>query len=185
MRKTILNIVTVVAIVTLLAPGASAQSNMTAFGELGFAKLMEDGAPGGSIGFGGGIIYPLPNRPFAVGGEVAYLLLGSESNIDFSEIQITGQGYYMFPEQPSMQPYLEAGAGFYNSRSSGEIEIPGLPSVDVDESETDLGINFGGGIKFGKADSKVKFGADGKWHVIFADDSANMITLMARAFFDL
>ena len=111
----------------LLAIGLSssvalAQSQMTFFGEVGFAKMMEDGAPGGSIGFGVGMTVPLPfGEAFTGGPEIDYLILGEEGDFSWAVIPVTGQAYYTFPTSGAVSPYATAGLGFYNTRVKVDI----------------------------------------------------------------
>lgn len=180
----------VLAVLILTAGGAAAQEKPLYFyGGLGYAKALNDGAPGGSIGFHGGLIYRMQNSPLAIGGEVGYLMLGKEEEGDFeatwSTIPITGQVYYVIPTEGTMMPFLTGGLGFYNTKVEADYTGPlGDLFPSVETSNTDLGINLGAGFKMGSPDSAVQFGADGRFHIIMTEDeSTNVVTLMGRVYF--
>lgn len=189
----------VLALAALLPTPSAAELPFTIYGQVGYGKIMEDNAPDGGIGFGGGIIYPFANSPFAVGAELGYDMLGKESfegimgvgsgEWTFSTIPVTAQAYYIIPTSGSVGGYLDAGAGFYNFRVKTKAEADlgefGDYSIDETNSETDLGVNLGGGLKFGGADSNMKFGADAKFHIIMTEgESTNMVTVFGRIFFE-
>ena len=190
----------VLVLAAFLPTPSHAELPFTIYGQAGFGKIMEDGAPDGGIGFGAGIIYPFANSPFAIGAELGYDMLGKEEYTDNIEgfdvsvsakasvIPVTAQAYYMIPTTGSVGGYLDVGAGFYNVRakveasaSIGEFDY----SLDDTESETDLGINLGGGLKFGAPEKSMKFGVDAKFHIIMTEvESTNMITAFGRIYFE-
>jgi hypothetical protein len=148
------------------------------YGHIGYAKMLEDGAPDGSVGFGGGVAYMLPSMPsLAVGGEVSWLLLGSYDVFDEtrkdSVIPVTGQVTYFIERGSSAVPFVTAGAGFYQYRvTDGETFTDG-----------NGGINFGGGVKI-ETDKQVSYGAEARIHIVFTeDDSTNLLTVMGKVFF--
>ncbi len=179
---------------------AAAELPFTIYGGAGFGKAMNDGAPGGGLGLGGGIVYQFENSPFAIGGDLGYIMLGKEdwggtfggaeasAEITWSAIPFTAQGYYMIPVSGSVAPYLEAGAGFYNTRAKWKYSASyeGI-SIGQDEtdSSTDMGINLGGGLKFGNPDAKMRFGADARYHIIMTEgESTGMVTVFGRVYFE-
>ncbi len=201
-RRVVFCLVSVV-LMAFVVSTASAKLPFTVFGEVGFGKLMEDGAPGGSVGFGAGLIYKVPSTPvLGIGADLGYVMLGKDSEsaefgggvggsieAKWSVIPVTAQVYYLFPSKSSMGGYLDGGAGFYNTRVkvSGTADLGGFGSYSVDDtsSDTNFGVNFGGGLKFGQADKKMAFGVDGKFHVIMTEgNSTNMLTVFGRLFFD-
>jgi len=183
----------VLGLAAILPMSAAAELPFTIYGGAGFGKWMEDNAPDGGVGFGAGIIYPFQNSPFAIGADLGYQMLGSYdgvyglvdevAEIKLSVIPVTAQGYYMIPVSGSVAPYLGAGVGFYNMRTKVEykVDLPLLQEFDDTYSSTDMGINLGGGLKFGGADSKMKFGADARFHIIMTEDeSTNLVTVFGR-----
>jgi hypothetical protein len=88
-------------------------------------------------------------------------------------IQGTVNAIYKFKtsETSQIRPYLIGGVGLYNSKISGD-DIPD----DLEESETDFGINGGAGFdfKFGNVGAFI----EGRFHNVFADpDNANFIPI--------
>jgi len=141
----------------------------------GFAKLMEDNAPSGSFGVGGGIAYMLQSMPnVAIGAEASYLNLGSDAGLDWSVIPVTAQIMFFFQSSgPTTVPFMDAGVGLYNLRVKYEGNT---------ESDNKAGINFGGGLKLGGG--RMAFGAEARYHVVFTEhDSTNMLTIMGKLFF--
>lgn len=190
----------VLALAAVVPTQAAAELPFTIYGGAGFGKWMEDGAPDGGIGIGAGIIYPFENSPFAIGGELGYQMLGSydysysgavadaSAEVKFSAIPVTAQGYYMIPVQGSVAPYVDLGLGFYSMRWKYDFEagVEGLGSIGLDDtqSETDLGINLGGGLMFGEPDAKLRFGADLKYHIVMTEnESTSIITAFGRVYF--
>jgi hypothetical protein len=178
MRTSILAALTALALVASIVPTAAA-APITWFSELGYGKITNNGAPDGSIGFGVGLMYQFPTSNWGLGAEACYQNLGSveagTEEASFSTIPVTVQLNHMFPSAGTTSLYLGAGTGFYST----SVEVG-----DVDASNTDLGLNFGGGLKFGSATSTLKFGVDGKYHIIMTEgESTNMISLFGRIFF--
>lgn len=142
----------------------------------GFAKLLEDNAPSGSFGVGGGIAYVLQSMPnVAIGAEASYLILGSDEGLDWSAIPVTAQIMYFFRSSgPTTVPFMDAGVGLYNLR---------VKYADDTESENKAGINFGGGLKLSTG-GRMAFGAEARYHVVFTEnESTNMLTVMGKLFF--
>jgi opacity protein-like surface antigen len=162
----------------------------------GFAKWLEDGAPSGSFGFLAGMHYKIPSTPaLAIGAEGGYLMLGGEdeteviesipveASYDLSAIPITGQvTYFIGDEGAQAMPFVTAGGGFYQLRTSVEASAMGVSLSDTDTS-SEVGMNFGGGVKM-NTDSSVSFGADARFHLVFTEgESTNLLTVMGRVFF--
>jgi len=191
--RTILAGLTAVLFVFLLLPTASnaEQLPFLLHGNLGFGKMLEDGAPDGGIGLGAGIIYPLQDSQIAIGGDLGWQMLGSEegsygygvtADLSLSTIPITGQVYYFFPPGETVGFYADAGLGFYSLRSS--IDISGVAGGSSSDSETEFGINGGAGARFGDPDAKITFGVDLKYHVVMTEgESTDIITVYGRIFF--
>lgn len=191
-----LTILAALALLLLCVQPGQAESQLTFYGGLGYGKILNDGAPDGSIGITGGVMYPLSNMEnVSIGGEVGYLMLGKVDdsvcgpygcfggNLTWAVIPITGQAWYAVPTEGSMTPLLTAGLGLYMSRVKAEVTTP-FGSADDTTSDTDFGLNFGGGLKFGDPEANIKFGGDARFHLVMTEgDSLKVITLMAKIFF--
>lgn len=178
MRTSFLAALTALALVAFLVPTAAA-SPVAWYSGIGYGKVMNDGAPDGSIGFGVGLVYQFNNSNWGLNCEAAYQNLGSTDTgageMTMSSIPITVNLNHTFPSTGTTSFYLGAGTGFYNT----SVEVG-----DFDDSNTDLGINFGGGLKFGSATSNLKFGVDTKYHVIMTEDeSTKLLSLFGRIYF--
>lgn len=122
-------------------------------GELGDAFKMGYNVAG-SIGFSPAAV------PFGVRAEVAYQSFDADANVDFTLSTLYGTLNGVFnigSGATGMAPYLIAGAGVYNFGG------------DVD-SETDFGINGGGGIRF--ALSGFTTFLEARYHHVFSEDEA-------------
>ncbi len=166
---------------------------------LGYCKALNDGAPDGSVGLEAGMIYRIPSSPrVGIGAEIGYLMLGSVTYTDYyftnyaeltakwSSIPVMAEIYY-FPQLRGPTPVLTAGVGLYPIK----IKIDAETSVGsyygtgtTSETNTDLGLNLGGGFLFGTARSPIRFGLDARFHLIMTDvESTNLITAMGRLYF--
>ncbi len=166
-------VLTIPLALSLAAPVAHADGNLHVFAGLGFGKAFEDGAASGGIGVGAGLMHQFTNSQLAIGGEAAWLDLGD----NVSTFPVTGQVYYLFPSSGSTGGYVDAGAGLYST----SVDIEGGDSV----SDSDLGINAGGGVKFGNPERSIRFGVDGKFHIIMSEgESTKVGTTFFRIFFN-
>ena len=195
-------ILVVVLALALVPAGASAQSAKKPYmlhGGLGYTAALNDGAPSGSLGLQGGVIYRLQGSPqVGIGGELGYFMLGSVTNsyydgvvayeekASWSAIPLLGELYYFVSPKVST-PYLVGGLGIYPFKISYSAEgsVGGYAgSVSGDISETDFGVNAGLGFLFGQPGSQLRFGADGRLHIIMTEDeSTNVLAIMGRLFF--
>jgi hypothetical protein len=167
---------------------------------VGFAKALNDGAPGGSLGLEAGMIYRIPSSPrVGIGVEIGYLMLGSATNTIYDNsgnyytetakwpsIPVMADIYY-FPQLKGPTPVLTAGLGLYSIKLSYSEEAAigadfGQYATDI--TNTDLGLNFGGGFLFGTSRSPMRFGFDARFHLIMTEvESTNLITAMGRIYF--
>jgi len=194
-----LSVVLVVLLALALIPaGVEAKPKpYLVHGGLGFVKALNDGAPGGSIGLQGGVLYRLEQSPeIGIGGELGYFLLGTES-VDFydgfelieaaakwSAIPITGQFYY-FLQPTASTPYLTGGVGPYMFEVDYDFSAPGYGTfLSGDISETDFGVNAGVGMMFGDGQKPLRFGIDGRFPIVLTEEeSTNIVAVMGRVFF--
>lgn len=179
MRRSTLAALSALALVAFLAPAAAAAQHPVVFSQIGWGKIMESDSPGGSIGFGVGLAYQFPMSNWGIGAEGSYMSLGSQDTpageASYNTMPITGQLYHWFPTTGTTHAYLDAGMGFYNT---------GVEVGSTDDSSTDFGFNFGGGLKFGSPTSSLKFGLDSKLHFISTEgESTNMLSIFGRIFF--
>jgi hypothetical protein len=193
-------VILVVALVGLGTRPAAAGGSGTIFASVGLAKLLQDGAPDGSAGFGLGGIYRPPASPLGFGAEIGLLLLGSVNRTatfsagnQFAEVSlrtvpITAQVYYHFPPGAPTQGYAIAGAGVYatTTRASAQVLQPDESTYGTtQETVTDFGFNVGGGVAFGTHETGLTYGADARIHFIQGDGgSDNVLTVAARVFFN-
>ncbi|HJR43059.1 MAG TPA: outer membrane beta-barrel protein [Gemmatimonadaceae bacterium] len=119
--------------------------------------LMYHGLPGKEINLGGG----------SVEGPDFRVLAGT-ANVELDLSRLTGTAISNLrqstAEPGSASVYLTGGVGVYNSK------------IEDFDSETDLGINVGGGVNFNLAGLRTF--VEGRFHNIFSDgESARMIPI--------
>ncbi|HUF22777.1 MAG TPA: porin family protein [Vicinamibacterales bacterium] len=97
-----------------------------------------------SLGLGGAAGYDLTDL-FSIEGEVAFVfdLVGDNDGVDWSVMSLGGNVLYHFPLANGMAPYATAGLGI--ARSS--FSISGFEGATLDDAATEVGFNFGGGLK--------------------------------------
>jgi hypothetical protein len=123
------------------------------------------------------------------GGSITYNRWGVDLDIDDvdgsgSMIEFVPKVRYIFSDVGGDDKtfYGQGGLGFYRFAFNYEYEtdynIPGVPeeTVDVDDSEMDLGICFGGGIIVHQSDS-FTWEIRPEFHFVFADDTASFFNL--------
>jgi hypothetical protein len=142
------------------SPAAAARPYVFHMG-LGYSASLDEGAPGGSIGFSAGFFHRLERSPqLAVGAEVGYLDLGD-----------TGLG----------------GVGLYTSRirfSNGFHDHEWMRYAFYTRSEANPGLLFGGGLLFGRRADALRFGLDARFHFIDTDlEPTTLLALMGRLYF--
>lgn len=190
-------ILVVVLALAILPAGAIAQSQKPYMihGGLGYCAALNEGAPDGSVGLHGGIIYRLEGTPeVGIGGEFGYYMLGSTSytetdGFNFFEVEakwttypILGELYYFVSPKIST-PYLVGGVGVYNLKINVEAAT-NVATASLSGSDTNFGVNGGLGFLFGSPRSQLRFGADGRFHVIMTEgESTQVIAIMGRIFF--
>lgn len=97
-----------------------------------------------SLGIGGAVGYDLTSL-WSVEGEFAFVfdLVGDDDDADWSVLSAGGNVLYHFPLANGMAPYATAGLGI--ARSSFSISRPDVAALD--DATTEVGFNFGGGLK--------------------------------------
>ena len=200
MRLMSVTLVVLIALVLVPARASAEPKPYMIHGGVGFVKALNDNAPDGSIGLHGGLIYRLQNSPqVGIGAEFGYYMLGSESysesdfygnyvevEADWATYPILGEIYFFVTPRTST-PYLVGGLGLYPLKVSVDAAASynGYGgSASGSETETNMGINGGLGFLFGRPGAQLRFGADGRFHIIMTEgDSTQLIALMGRIFF--
>lgn len=200
MRHLPLVLLVVVALLSQPVTASAQEKPYLIHAGLGYCKVINDGAPGGSLGLEAGMIYRIPSSPrVGIGAEIGYLMLGSVTNSlsdDFgnyytetakwSSIPVMAEIYY-FPQLKGPTPVLAVGLGLYPIKLnySEEAGIGGaFGQRALDLTTTDLGLNFGGGFLYGTSRSPMRFGFDARFHLIMTEvESTNLITAMGRIYF--
>lgn len=161
------------ALVVFLAAGLSATERKGMFGaDLGGVLTMPMGDFGDAFKMGwraGANVGYFVTDEIQVGATGAY----SQNKVDdttgvgdakFNIWQFGAFGKYMFKMQnPTIAPYVRAGLGFYNGKTS----VSGGTST----GETDLGMNLGLGASFAVSPTASVF-VEGAYHNIFSDPSS-------------
>lgn len=148
---------------------AATPGSMT-FGVSGAAAIpMGDFGDVASTGFGGGVYgdYWLNNQ-FAIGVDGMWNSHGENSDnvpvsVDFTNLQFSAHGKWMIPMEGSpMAPWLGFGVGIYNSTFDDGTN---------DESESNMGINVGGGLDWWSSPA-FGIGPFINFHNIFTEDES-------------
>lgn len=100
----------------------------------------------------------------------------------FSAIQAGGHLMYMFPSSGSIKPWLKGGLGIYNFKFKTESDNS---SYEGDDSESNMGINVGGGINMGSSPN-MSYGIGAAYHTIFTEDeSTSLFTVNLNVMFGM
>lgn len=199
MRHLPLVLLVVVALLSQPVTASAQEKPYLIHAGLGYCKVLNDGAPDGSVGLQAGMIYRIPSSPrVGIGAEIGYLMLGSVTSSSsvygdymtvtakWSSIPVMAQIYF-FPQLKGPTPVLTAGLGLYPIKVNADASASAggyTASASASETSTDLGLNFGGGFLFGTSRSPMRFGFDARFHLIMTDiESTNLITAMGRIYF--
>lgn len=184
---------TLAAVAATMAVAVPAQAQMTtAERPLRFGAMTGISLPMGDFGdaantgwhltgFGE---YRLNNFPATLRGELGYHSFGStrvsgggfSSESSVSMIPITVSAVYVLPSETQRRFHLMGGLGLY--RTSVDFEFSdGSGSVSGDDSNTDFGINIGGGVSFPLGE-RIDVVGEARFHSIFTEgSSSNMIPI--------
>lgn len=88
---------------------------------------------------------------------------GPGSEWSWSALQFTGHAMYRFPSNSNVKPYVKAGLGIYSL--SAKLNSP---SGDASDSQSELGMNFGGGMNI-MSKGNMMWGFDGTYHIVNTD----------------
>jgi opacity protein-like surface antigen len=193
MKKAVLCAGFAAAAIVGFASGASAQVGWMKTVQIGYSKMTEDGAPGGSIGGHAGL-YAAVHSVIGIGAEAGYHSLGSEEVAVVGGTQKTSASTLRFTGNViargvagAVRPFAVGGLGVYPLRASTEG-----PLGDASDTESKFGFNLGGGLMFQPPTAPVGFGAEARWHSIMdgvvdsvtGEQSAlDMLTIQAGIFF--
>jgi hypothetical protein len=202
MLRTATTLIALSMVIALAAPAAadsmSNQKPLCFHGSLGYGKMMEDNAPGGSVGLGLGLLYQKQNSSWGFGLDAGYIMLGTNeesfsgasgdisADIDTNVIPVTGQIYKYFTSGQSNRFYLDGGCGFYNVDTNVDITSGGSQagSISGSGSDTNFGFNGGLGARFGSPTARTGFGLDMKYHNVMADSQdLGLFTALGRFYF--
>jgi hypothetical protein len=170
------------------------------YGGVGFGRALNDEMPGGSWGAQVGFLHRLRRSPhYAVGGEAHWLNLGSatrsrriagatvKNDYTYTVVPLSCQFSYIPPASPE-NPRLTAsiGLGIYSVKEEwANHREPGQPRLPFKEITNDAhpGLSAGGGLVYGSKNAALRFGVDGKFHFVLAEDrSLSIVTLLGRLY---
>ncbi len=109
---------------------------------------------------GVGVFFMTPaesiNENVSIWGNFLYFFPGEGTSAgafsaDLTYFEINGGLMYDFVTEGSITPFVSAGLNV--ARASVDVDGPGTDLIDVDSSNTDIGLNVGGGIKTMLGDS--------------------------------
>jgi hypothetical protein len=188
--------VTVLSVLALLVVPATSPAKGKSYlvhAGAGYGKVLDAGAPGGSVGFSAGLIYRLPvSTRFGIGAEVGYQWLGSVSRerrggannapVTWTEewtMIPTMASIFYFPREQGPAPLLSAGLGFYPMKVGSSL------GESVGTEDSDPGLHLGVGLLFGDSGSVVRPGIEARYHVIRTGGgaSSDLLTVVLRAWF--
>ena len=100
---------------------------------------------GSSLGLGVAVGYDLTTR-LGVEGELGHVfdVFGDSANVDLALTNVSGNIVYHFPA-PRLTPFATFGVGI--ERASVDVKTPD-PATIYPASSTEIGYNFGGGVKY-------------------------------------
>ena len=138
-------------------PGLAALLDMRGHLGFGYAKLMNQGAPGGSLGIGAGVEMSVLSD-LDLGAELGFDLLGGNTHergsvsadLDYSLIE----GLLLLHWMPARGPFnrVSLGPGIFHARAGLTTGAPALfQDLPVDETAPGMG----GGLEFGPKGKKI------------------------------
>ena len=106
---------------------------------VGYGKLVDEGAPAGSISFSGGVEYPISSR-WTTGVEVGYWLLGTRfeergslsAEADYSAFEALALARWMMPNAPLE---IALGPGVMNARADlTSVGVAGFDDLAIEQT---------------------------------------------------
>lgn len=114
-------------------------------------------------GFGGDVNYHMWNASDDLANT-----FGPGEELKMSALQATAHVMMAFPTQSTVSPYAKVGLGVYNVGSKFES-----PAGDTDNSESNFGFNFGGGMNFATS-GNMRWGVNAAYHVVNTDSNTDV-----------
>lgn len=188
MKRTVAGLLTLA--LGLAAGTAQAQSSarrangagtpITFGGSLGLSMPMGDAGSGLDTGFNlEGLIGIHPRTmPIEFRGELMYHRFGvTGADGHQSILGIVPNVVYPFKTQSRIRPYLIGGIGLYHVSVTATGNFGGS-TFTATGSETDVGLNVGGGLRFPLSNSRASLFAEARFHDVFTSGSSmNMIPI--------
>jgi hypothetical protein len=188
-RLAIVTLAGALGVVPLAAPAPAQKGEPLAGVYGGYAVMLDEGAPGGSVG--GTMHLYFPVRPgVAAGFDLGYQRYGEvdstfadggsgasvQGTRTYSSWQTTA-GLMLHHPRGHWRPYGVLGAGAYGYRIADEAE--GFSSVDQTPR---FGVNAGGGLRWVGGHGPWGVGLEARWHGIFEaldGRNVNAVTVLA------
>lgn len=193
MFRKIMLLVAAVAAMAAVPAFAAEQGDVQITLNAGVAMPMGDFGDAANLGFMGGVGFDWFATPnIAIGASGGYTMLSGSDEFNafltslatdpveakFSAIMggAHGKFYFSTGEGAPVSPYLLAGAGVYNFKTTLESNDP---AFNGDASDTNFGARGGLGATFG-GNGQVGFGVEALFHHIATEgDATQMITIAA------
>jgi len=128
-----------------------------------------------NVGYHIGILVDvrLPPTPFGVRVDGAYHEMKFSGNSTKAQIfMTTANGLLKMPTGTPITPYLIGGAGLYNSRRTLLFNT---------QSRTDVGVNFGGGLRFELSDLSAF--VEARYHTVAGDARVRILPITLGVLF--
>lgn len=130
------------------------------------------------LGFGANIAHGVGRNLLLSGGVAYHSFDGDGFGGDAHIVPITFNIESVFPSGGKIKPWIGGGVGLYNiDINTGTIVIPFFGPISASASETNFGVNFGGGIA-ARTGTKGVWGVGLKFHHVFEGDTFGSIDFM-------
>lgn len=141
----------------------------------GISMPMGDFGDGADMGFivAGTLGMRPAALPFGLRFDLGYQGWGGEGDVSFSSIHGMGSATFTIPTESGIRPYVLGGLGVYRM----SVDLPAeFDEFDVEDSSTDLGIHFGGGIDIPL--SGMSSYVEARYTNVFGDGDASFIPIV-------
>jgi opacity protein-like surface antigen len=179
-------LVAMLAVPMVAGAQATAPSRTSFSVDAGISLPLGDLGDGVGTGFGvhGALWYRLTNERMRVRGDVGFDRFTGDNSINIGGVSaetnvtiipVVGNVIYSLGQsRQTARPYVLGGAGLFVARGSSTVRV-GNVTRDESETDTNLGIQVGGGIEFQLAGFSTF--AEAKLVNVFGDGSARWIPL--------